>query len=276
MSKEDQETNKLDDNTEVVSSPENPNNLNLNAEVDVKNEEIKKLVEKEHYELEYFNKEEILEKNKDLEKKLAEFKDKAEKLQKENLDSKNKFMHLQAEFENSQKRWNKNRQNLRVEYTASVLKNFLPLYDSFKKAIDNSAIETEKNVMNNFFSQFMNVYKSYGAEPIQVKINDPFDYNKHEALSSLEKDDQPENSIIEIIQDGFKYGKEIIRFTKVIISRKPKPPKPEPEEKKVEEAISEEKTTEEEAPEKSETKDKKQKEKKQKKHRKEKENKTLD
>ena len=48
---------------------------------------------------------------------------------------------------------------------------------------------------------------------------------------TLEKEDLPENSILEIVQDGFKYGKEVIRYTKVITSRKPKPPEPEPEEK---------------------------------------------
>ncbi|MFX1324853.1 MAG: nucleotide exchange factor GrpE, partial [Promethearchaeota archaeon] len=174
---------------------------------------------------------------KHLEEEVAEFKEKAQKLQKTNDESKNKYMHLQAEFENAQKRWNKSQQDLKTQYTASVLKNFLPLYDSFKKALDSSN-ETEKNILKGFYDQFMNVFKSYGAEPIEVNINDPFNYNNHEALTSIEKEDVPENTILEIVQDGFKYGKEIIRFTKVIVSRKPKPPKPEPVEE-VEEANSE-------------------------------------
>ncbi|MFX1321674.1 MAG: nucleotide exchange factor GrpE [Promethearchaeota archaeon] len=201
-----------------------------------KSEEVKRLEEKEHYELDYFSKEDLVKKNEDLEKELGKHKESVEKLQKVNVDSKNKYMKLQADFENAQKRWDKNRQNLRIEYTASVLKNFLPLYDSFKKAIDSDkANETEKNILTGFYNQFMNIFKSYGVEPIQVKINDPFDYSIHEALSTVEKEDIPENSIIEIVQDGFKYGKEVIRYAKVIISRKPKPPEPEPEEEKIEE-----------------------------------------
>ena len=232
-------------------------------QIEPESDEIKKLEEKEHYELEYFSKEAC-------EKELADLKEKVEKLQKENTDSKNKYMHLQAEFENAQKRWNKNRQNLRIEYTASALKSFLPLYDSFKKAIE-SANETEKNILNSFYTQFMNVYKSYKAEPIPVKINDPFDYNIHEALSSIENDDVPENSILENIQDGFKYGKEVIRYAKVIISKKPKPPEPEPEpeEKEIEEEASEEPIQEEDITKQDETEKKKHKEKKHKKHKKE-------
>ena len=236
----------------------------------IKPEEVKLLEEKEHFELDYFSKEETLEKVKNLEKELTEIKDKSQKLQKENDDSKNKYMHLQAEFETAQKRWNKSRQDLRTQYTASVLKNFLLVYDSFKKAI-NSANETEKNTLNGFYSQLMNIFKSYGAEPIEVKINDSFDYSLHEALTSVEKEDLPENSIVEIIQDGFKYGKEVIRYTKVVVSRKPKPPEPEPKEEVVEEVEAEGSDLEETEVE-EEPHEKKVKEKKSKKHKKDKEN----
>jgi len=273
MPEKKKEENESNDIIQKEISSEDPNDPEVSPEIAIKIDEIKKLEEKEHYELEYFSKDKILEENKQLGEDLKKIKDKSAKLQIDAADSKKKFMHLQAEFENAQKRWNKNRQNLRIEYTASVLKKFLPLYDSFKKAIDNSE-ESEKKGLENFYNQFMNVYKSYGAEPIQVSINDQFDYTKHEALSSLEKEDIPENSVVEVIQDGFKYGKEIIRYTKVIISRKPKPPEPEPEEK--EEIIEEVKTTEasledensKEESKKDKTKEKKLKRKKEKENRK--------
>jgi molecular chaperone GrpE len=239
-----------------------------NTDIKAETQEIKQLEEKEHYELDYFSKEELIQGKKDLEKELADLRENDEKLQKENTDSKKKFMHLQAEFENAQKRWEKSRQNLRTEYTASALKNFLPLYDSFKKAMD-SANDTEKNVLNSFYNQFMNIFKSYGAEPIQVSVNDQFDYSIHEALTTLEKEDVPENTILEVVQDGFKYGKEVIRYSKVIISRKPKPPEPEPEEKEVEEVTSEETVKEEDISKQDDPEEKKLKEKKHKKHKKE-------
>ena len=111
----------------------------------------------------------------------------------------------------------------------------------------------------------MSVFKSYGAEPIEVIINDLFDYSKHEALTSIEREDVPENSILEIIQDGWKYGKEVIRYTKVVISRKPKPPEPEPKEEEIEDLKEEPETPEEE-------KTEKKREKKEKKHKEEKKN----
>ena len=94
------------------------------------------------------------------------------------------------------------------------------------------------------------ILKSHKAEPIEAKINDSFDYSFHEALSSLEKEDVPNNTILEIIQDGWKLDKDVIRYTKVITSREPKPPEPEPELEK-EEKTEEEKPLEEAKPEES-------------------------
>ena len=267
-----------DNNNEIKETSNNPaenaikekeinENKNINKEDDSLkkvSEDIKQLEEKEHFELEYFSKDDVLENIKTLENELTEVKTTEKKLSEENDESKTKYMHLQAEFENAQKRWNKSRLDLRTQYTATVLKNFLSLYDSFKKALD-SGNESEKKILNGFYSQFMSVFKSYGAEPIEVIINDLFDYSKHEALTSIEREDVPENSILEIIQDGWKYGKEVIRYTKVVISRKPKPPEPEPKEEEIEDLKEEPETPEEE-------KTEKKREKKEKKHKEEKKN----
>ncbi|MHA1884214.1 MAG: nucleotide exchange factor GrpE [Promethearchaeota archaeon] len=251
---------------EIKNTSENEDATNNVEEKAIRREEIKQLEEKEHHELEYFSKGEVVEEVKNLKIELTDIKDKFSKIQKENEESKRKYMLLQAEFENAQKRWNKSRQDLRTQYTASVLKNFLPLYDSFKKAIDTEN-ESENKILTGFYNQFMSTFKSYGAEPIQVKINDPFDYSYHEALTTVEKEDLPENTILEIIQDGFKYGKEVIRYTKVITSRKPKPPEPEPvpEEEVVEEKKEDETPPKQEVKEDKKGDKKKSKEKKRKK-----------
>lgn len=190
-------------------------------------DEIKLLECEDQKILEYFSKDELCKKVKELEQNTKVQGERLETLKTEATDWKNKYIRLQAEFENAQKRWDKNRQNLRLEYTALVIKSFLPLYDSFRKAlVDHN--ETNKT-LKGFYDQFMNILKSYKAQPIETKVNDQFDYNYHEALSSIEKADVPNNTIIDIIQDGWKLDKEVIRYTKVILSKEPKPPEPEPE-----------------------------------------------
>ena len=202
-------------------------------ETKIEKEEPKLLECEEQKVLEYFSKDELCKKVKQFEQLNKEQGEQLAKLKTESADWKNKYMRLQAEFENAHKRWDKNRQNLRIEYTATVIKSFLPLYDSFRKALSDNNKDT--GVLKGFYDQFMNILKSYKAEPIITKPNEPFDYNYHEALNSIERDDLPNNTIIDVIQDGWKLDKEIIRYTKVILSKEPKPPEPELEPEPVKE-----------------------------------------
>jgi len=222
----------LEDETEVApdNSKEGTSKEQDDLQAKIEVQDIKLIEGKEQKVLEYYSKDNLIEEIKILKESNKKKDEQLLKYQTESDDWKNKYMRLQAEFENAQKRWNKNRQNLRIEYTASVLKTFLPLYDSFKKALENS--DENQVILKGFFDQFINILKYHKAILIEVKVNDTFDYNYHEALSSIERDDLPNNTIINIIQDGWKFDKEVIRYTKAIVSRVPPPPEPEPEPEK--------------------------------------------
>ncbi len=183
------------------------------------------------------SKDELILNLKEFTKELSSIKDKNLNIIKEKDDWQDKYTRLQAEFENTQKRWEKSREHLKQQYIGMILKSFLPLYDSFKNALKN---EDENSPLNQFYKQFLNILKSHGAEPMKVEELELFNYDLHEALSTIERDDVPNNSIIEIIQDGIKLNKDILRFAKVIISRTPKPPEPESKEINEEDIIEEE------------------------------------
>jgi len=216
MTRKKKDKEKMSDESIKKEEAESSKEGNLEKEKEEK-QDVKLLEGEEQKVLEYHDLDDLIAKYNKLKESNKKDREALIKNQKESESWKNKHMRLQAEFENAQKRWNKNRQNLRTEYTGRTLKSFLSLYDSFKKALDGD------------------------------DVNDPFDYSYHEALSSLERDDLPNNSIIEIIQDGWKIDKNVLRFAKVIISREPAPPEPEPEsesEPEVEAGLEEEITQE--------------------------------
>ncbi|GAH28124.1 unnamed protein product, partial [marine sediment metagenome] len=134
----------------------------LQAKIEV--QDIKLIEGEEQKVLEYYSKDNLIEEIKSLKESNKKKDEQLLKYQTESDDWKNKYMRLQAEFENAQKRWNKNRQNLRIEYTASALKTFLPLYDSFKKALENS--DENQVILKGFFDQFINILKYHKALPI--------------------------------------------------------------------------------------------------------------
>ncbi|MEJ2295808.1 MAG: nucleotide exchange factor GrpE, partial [Candidatus Lokiarchaeota archaeon] len=197
------------------------------TEMSKKSTEVKQIEGKEPEKLEYYSKEHLIEKVSKLEEEMKKHKENLKKTKEEAESWKSKYVRLQAEFENAQKRWDKTRKNLRLEYTASALKSFLPLYDSFKKALSDD--EENQKVLNGFYDQFMNILKSHKAQPMDVKENEQFDYSSQEALTSIEKADIPKNTILEVVQDGWKLENEVLRYAKVIISKEPKPPEPKPQ-----------------------------------------------
>jgi len=226
MTRKKKDKEKMSDESIKKEEAESSKEGNLEKEKEEK-QDVKLLEGEEQKVLEYHDLDDLIAKYNKLKESNKKDREALIKNQKESESWKNKHMRLQAEFENAQKRWNKNRQNLRTEYTGRTLKSFLPLYDSFKKALDGD--DENKAILKQFYDQFISILKFHKAEPIEVKVNDPFDYSYHEALSSLERDDLPNNSIIEIIQDGWKMDKNVLRFAKVIISREPAPLEPEPE-----------------------------------------------
>ncbi|MFX0076905.1 MAG: nucleotide exchange factor GrpE [Candidatus Hermodarchaeota archaeon] len=236
------ESTKKDDVGSTIKEDNKPKDRENPEAIEEEEEQEVKLLEGDDQKvLEYHDLDELLIECQKLKKENKKDKELLSEIQKEVESWKGKHMRLQAEFENAQKRWNKNQQNLRKEYIAYTLKSFLPLYDSFKKALDRE--DKNQTILKQFYDQFIGILKFHKAEPIEVKINDPFDYSFHEALSSLERDDVPNNSIIEIIQDGWKMDKDVLRFAKVIISREPAPPEPEPEPKletEIEEGVTQE------------------------------------
>ncbi|MFO8019642.1 MAG: nucleotide exchange factor GrpE [Promethearchaeia archaeon] len=194
------------------------------------------------------SREELLSELKEKNIEVDKLRDKVKKLEEESTKWKEKFMHLQADYENAQKRWERSRGEQKKQHIAAVLKDFLPLYDSFEKAQENITEENEEeyeHVMQ-FFKQYLNILKSYGAKPMKVQKNDKFDYNFHEALTTIENPDLPRNTIVDVIQDGWIWKDKVLRYAKVVISTKPKPkPKP-PEEKEEEEGKDKEEGEEKE------------------------------
>jgi len=151
-------------------------------------------------------------------------------------DWEKKFMILLADFENYQKRIEKNRIHLQNVVRASILRDLLKIMDSFETAIrhvENNPTTNSEDIKS-LYNQFLNWFKSYNVEPIPTLKGDIFDYKIHESISYLENPDLPENSIIDVVQTGWKIGKEILRYAKVVISKIPKEPEQEETEEKIE------------------------------------------
>jgi molecular chaperone GrpE len=121
---------------------------------------------------------------------------------------------VQADFENSQKRAEKEKKDY-IEYSCqNIIIELLPILDSFDLALKN----TDSKDIKALYDQLWNLLSSKGLEKIKA-LDEKFDPFLHEALLQ-EASDKPEGTVIEELQAGYKLKEIIIRHTKVKVAKK--------------------------------------------------------
>jgi len=149
---------------------------------------------------------------------------------KEIDELKKKRMYLQAEMENGQKIALKRIENSKYNSKVNVIRNFLPIVDSFEAAISKYQSSSKKDFdqlldgIKSLEKQFLLVLKGLGIKPIE-QLYIPFNYKEHDVFMRLIDEEQPEDTVIKIAQKGYYLGENVLRPAKVIVSKKKDKPK---------------------------------------------------
>jgi|SRR3989344_4649319 len=127
---------------------------------------------------------------------------------------------LQADFENFQKRVEKERRELVDLANAKLISQILPVLDNFEKALETVEAKVEKNVkggINMIFNDLNSTLKKEGLEAIKAKgeLFDPF---KHDVIDVVEGD--KEDHIVDELQKGYTFKGKVLRASKVRVSKK--------------------------------------------------------
>ena len=74
--------------------------------------------------------------------------------------------------------------------------------------------------INLIFNKFNETLKNQGLIEVEVNLGDVFDAEIHEAISQIPaQEDSQKGKIIDIIQDGYKIGDNIITYPKVVVAQ---------------------------------------------------------
>lgn len=118
---------------------------------------------------------------------------------------------IQADFENYKKRIGREQREFAAKANKEMIKQMLPVLDSFEIALNNQ----KNSGFEMVYQQFLSLLKNQGLEPIGAEGK--FDPYKHEALMQEEADE--EGIILEEFQKGYKFREDIIRPAKVKVSK---------------------------------------------------------
>ncbi len=124
---------------------------------------------------------------------------------------------VQADFENYKKQIEKRTPEMEKMATKRVICELLPILDSFEMALKNKNCKEFIDGVELVYSQLFSVLEKEGLKLIKIN-GQKFDPYKHEALLK-ENSDEEEDMIIDEMQKGYTLNGEVIRFSKVKLSK---------------------------------------------------------
>jgi len=148
-----------------------------------------------------------------------------EKLKAERDALLDRLARLQAEFDNARKRAVREQQEFREFAAADVIKNFLPILDSFERALkaggdsnSNSNSNDFRNGIELIYRQFQDALQKIGVQPI-VSVGQPFDPRIHEAVEMVDTTEVADHHVLDELQRGYKYKERLLRPAMVRVAR---------------------------------------------------------
>ena len=138
----------------------------------------------------------------------------------EEIDWKDKYLRLQAEFDNFRKRTLREKMALIESGGSDVWKAVLPVLDDMERAIaasekseDISALrEGEKLIYN----KFVDIMRQKGVVEIEA-LDAEFNPDLHEAVARFAAGEEKSGKVIDVVQRGYKQGEQVLRYTKVVV-----------------------------------------------------------
>ena len=144
-----------------------------------------------------------------------------EKLRAERDALLDRLARLQAEFDNARKRAVREQQEFREYAAADVIKNFLPILDSFERALKAGGDSNSNDFRNGIeliYRQFQDALQKIGVQPI-VSVGQPFDPRVHEAVEMVDTTEVPDHHVLDELQRGYKYKERLLRPAMVRVAR---------------------------------------------------------
>ncbi|MBU1669675.1 MAG: nucleotide exchange factor GrpE [Actinobacteria bacterium] len=133
------------------------------------------------------------------------------------LDS---LQRLKADFDNYRKRMVKEQTRILETAEAELVRKLLPVIDNLERALA-SADGKESNGLRDGVALVLEMTQGVlGKEGLEVidPQGEPFDPEHHEAMMVVETDECPEDTVVEVIQKGYRFRGVLLRPAMVQVS----------------------------------------------------------
>jgi molecular chaperone GrpE len=154
--------------------------------------------------------------------KVKELENLIEEKNKEIEELNNKYLRLLAETENMKKRLEKEKKDFLEYANENLLKDLLPVIDNMERAVTHA--DEEANIddfikgVELILTNFKKILEKYDVKEVDA-LHKPFDPNYHEAMTLMENNEHPSNTVVEEMQKGYTFKNRLLRPSLVAVSK---------------------------------------------------------
>ena len=134
---------------------------------------------------------------------------------------KDKYIRLQAEFDNYRKRTLKEKMELVATGGEDVIKSLLGVMDDLERALNAVRTATDVEALRTgvemIDGKFREVLRGKGVEEIDA-MGKEFDVDLHEAIAKIPAPTpEAKGKIVDVVQKGYKLKDKVVRYAKVVV-----------------------------------------------------------
>ena len=133
---------------------------------------------------------------------------------------KNQVLYAKAETENVRRRGFEDAEKTRKYALESFSQELLTVKDSLEASLNSETIDltTLKDGVELTLKQLNSVFEKFNIDEINP-IDEKFNPNEHQAISMIESEDKVANTILNVLQKGYKLNERVIRPAMVVVSK---------------------------------------------------------
>lgn len=157
--------------------------------------------------------------------------------EKERDEMKDKMVRALAEAENTRKRAMRDREEAEKYGGVRLARDLLAVYDNLERALQ-AADDTVRQNAPDFIEgveltrrELLNAFAKHKIAPVSPDLGEKFDANRHQAMFEAPAPGAQNNTIIQVMQQGFTISDRLLRAAMVGVAKNPPgsaaTPKPE-------------------------------------------------
>jgi molecular chaperone GrpE len=154
--------------------------------------------------------------------------DQTEQLRAENAELRDRYLRLAADMDNLRRRTEREVKDAKSYAVAGFARDMLAVSDNLRRALDAIPAEVRENADAGLSTLIEGVEMTERAmlsalERHGVRKLDPigqkFDPNFHQAMFEVPNADVPNNTVVQVVQDGFSIGERVLRPAMVGVAK---------------------------------------------------------